>query len=233
MPFHSGLTTFLSKISPIAFYSLDHFIRIELHRISSGGRSSHSRFIFFLPPNLDEEVREVPRLKLAKEEEPQNDDVEEEELLSDSELPLKSGFLFYPMTPTSFVVSDALDPDFPIIYVNKVFEIFTGYRADEVLSRNWYRLSQPFPSIYLFPEKIATESVGNLDVGGKDCSMMSSFFLDAKQTTWKEGTPPLPRSWHSSCTIEDSKLVVSGGCTNAGVLLSDTYLLDLTTDEPT
>ncbi|PSR88114.1 Adagio protein like [Actinidia chinensis var. chinensis] len=59
--------------------------------------------------------------------------------------------------------------------------------------------------------------------------------LDAKQPTWKEvsgGTPPLPRSWHSSCTIEGSKLVVSGGCTDAGVLLSDTYLLDLTTDKP-
>nr|AML76300.1 putative LOV domain-containing protein [Linum leonii] len=59
--------------------------------------------------------------------------------------------------------------------------------------------------------------------------------LDAKQPTWKEvsgGTPPLPRSWHSSCTIEGSKLVVSGGCTDAGVLLSDTYLLDLTTEKP-
>ncbi|KAJ8574225.1 hypothetical protein K7X08_026030 [Anisodus acutangulus] len=60
--------------------------------------------------------------------------------------------------------------------------------------------------------------------------------LDAKQPTWKEvsgGTPPLPRSWHSSCMMEGSKLVVSGGCTDAGVLLSDTYLLDLTNDKPT
>ncbi|CAI0457435.1 unnamed protein product [Linum tenue] len=60
--------------------------------------------------------------------------------------------------------------------------------------------------------------------------------LDAKHPTWKEvsgGTsPPLPRSWHSSCTIEGSKLVVSGGCTDAGVLLSDTYLLDLTIENP-
>nr|AML79205.1 putative LOV domain-containing protein [Synsepalum dulcificum] len=59
--------------------------------------------------------------------------------------------------------------------------------------------------------------------------------LDAKQPTWKEvsgGSPPLPRSWHSSCTIDGSKLVVSGGCTDAGVLLSDTFLLDLTTDKP-
>ncbi|KAF9677467.1 hypothetical protein SADUNF_Sadunf08G0110700 [Salix dunnii] len=59
--------------------------------------------------------------------------------------------------------------------------------------------------------------------------------LDAKQPAWKEvsgGTPPLPRSWHSSCTIEGSKLVVSGGCTDAGVLLSDTFLLDLTTEKP-
>ncbi|KAE8736310.1 Adagio protein 3 [Hibiscus syriacus] len=59
--------------------------------------------------------------------------------------------------------------------------------------------------------------------------------LDAKQPTWKEvfgGSPPLPRSWHSSCTIDGSKLVVSGGCADAGLLLSDTYLLDLTTEKP-
>ncbi|XP_010551222.1 PREDICTED: adagio protein 3 [Tarenaya hassleriana] len=59
--------------------------------------------------------------------------------------------------------------------------------------------------------------------------------LDAKNPTWKEvsgGTPPLPRSWHSSCTIEGSKLVVSGGCTDSGVLLSDTFLLDMTMDKP-
>nr|AML77204.1 putative LOV domain-containing protein [Digitalis purpurea] len=59
--------------------------------------------------------------------------------------------------------------------------------------------------------------------------------LDAKLPTWTEisgGTPPLPRSWHSSCTLEGSKLVVSGGCTDAGVLLSDMYLLDLNTQKP-
>ncbi|XP_073031074.1 adagio protein 3 [Primulina eburnea] len=60
--------------------------------------------------------------------------------------------------------------------------------------------------------------------------------LDAKHPTWREvfgGTPPLPRSWHSSCTLGGSKLVVSGGCTDAGVLLSDTFLLDLNMDKPT
>ncbi|XP_074556728.1 adagio-like protein 3 [Curcuma longa] len=60
--------------------------------------------------------------------------------------------------------------------------------------------------------------------------------LDAKQPAWKEvfgEAPPLPRSWHSSCTVDGSKLVVSGGCTDAGVLLSDTYLLDLTREKPT
>nr|AML76540.1 putative LOV domain-containing protein [Gyrocarpus americanus] len=59
--------------------------------------------------------------------------------------------------------------------------------------------------------------------------------LDAQQPAWKEvsGTgPPLPRSWHSSCTVDGSKLVVSGGCTDSGVLLSDTFLLDLTMDKP-
>ncbi|CAN6449458.1 unnamed protein product [Victoria cruziana] len=59
--------------------------------------------------------------------------------------------------------------------------------------------------------------------------------LDAQQPTWKEVAgiaPPLPRSWHSSCTVDGSKLVVSGGCTDAGVLLSDTFLLDLTMEKP-
>ncbi|KAJ6809534.1 adagio-like protein 3 [Iris pallida] len=60
--------------------------------------------------------------------------------------------------------------------------------------------------------------------------------LDAQQPTWKEvagEAPPLPRSWHSSCTVDGSKLVVSGGCTDAGVLLSDTFQLDLTKERPT
>nr|AML78542.1 putative LOV domain-containing protein [Xeronema callistemon] len=59
--------------------------------------------------------------------------------------------------------------------------------------------------------------------------------LDAQQPAWKEVSgeaPPLPRSWHSSCTIDGSKLVVSGGCTDSGVLLSDTFLLDLTKERP-
>nr|AML77159.1 putative LOV domain-containing protein [Gloriosa superba] len=59
--------------------------------------------------------------------------------------------------------------------------------------------------------------------------------LDAQQPAWREvagEAPPLPRSWHSSCTVDGSKLVVSGGCTDAGVLLSDTFLLDLTKEKP-
>nr|AML76922.1 putative LOV domain-containing protein [Rhamnus japonica] len=77
------------------------------------------------------------RLKWAKEEEVAGEVIDEEdEEEHESELPLKDGIFFYPITPTSFVVSDALEPDFPVIYVNKVFEIFTGYRADEVLGRN-------------------------------------------------------------------------------------------------
>ncbi|KAM1404560.1 hypothetical protein ACFX2I_013031 [Malus domestica] len=39
--------------------------------------------------------------------------------------------------PCGFVVTDALDPDHPIIYVNTVFEMVSGYRAEEVLGRNW------------------------------------------------------------------------------------------------
>ncbi|XXG71136.1 hypothetical protein AAC387_Pa07g0460 [Persea americana] len=59
--------------------------------------------------------------------------------------------------------------------------------------------------------------------------------LDAQHPTWREISslaPPLPRSWHSSCTLDGSKLVVSGGCADSGVLLSDTFLLDLTMEKP-
>nr|AML78782.1 putative LOV domain-containing protein [Loropetalum chinense] len=58
--------------------------------------------------------------------------------------------------------------------------------------------------------------------------------LDAQHPTWREIlglAPPLPRSWHSSCTLDGTKLVVSGGCADSGVLLSDTFLLDLATME--
>ncbi|KAF8392884.1 hypothetical protein HHK36_021123 [Tetracentron sinense] len=58
--------------------------------------------------------------------------------------------------------------------------------------------------------------------------------LDAQHPTWREISglaPPLPRSWHSSCILDGTKLVVSGGCTDAGVLLGDTFLLDLATME--
>nr|AML78491.1 putative LOV domain-containing protein [Cosmocladium sp. BC-2016] len=64
--------------------------------------------------------------------------------------------------------------------------------------------------------------------------------LDEEKPTWREvatGFPvgahrPHPRSWHSSCTLEGSKLVVNGGCTDSGRLLSDTFLLDLTMKPP-
>lgn len=59
--------------------------------------------------------------------------------------------------------------------------------------------------------------------------------LDAQHPTWHEISslaPPLPRSWHSSCTVDGTKLVVSGGCADSGVLLSDTFLLDLTMEKP-
>lgn len=79
----------------------------------------------------DDEIQSSgKRQKCSKDEEEERDGEE-------SELPLETGFFLYPTTPTSFVVSDALELDFPIIYVNKVFEISTGYRADEVLGRNW------------------------------------------------------------------------------------------------
>ncbi|MCO5579567.1 hypothetical protein L7F22_033424 [Adiantum nelumboides] len=59
--------------------------------------------------------------------------------------------------------------------------------------------------------------------------------LDEPSPRWREVTsaaPPLPRSWHSSCTLDGTTLVVSGGCADSGVLLSDTFLLDLMTEKP-
>jgi clock-associated PAS protein ZTL len=59
--------------------------------------------------------------------------------------------------------------------------------------------------------------------------------LDAKHPTWREISslaPPIPRSWHSSCTLDGTKLIVSGGCADSGVLLSDTFLLDLSIEKP-
>ena len=92
-------------------------------------------------------------------------------------------------------------------------------------------------------------AVGNRVVlfGGEGVNMQSmndTFVLDlnatnpewqyVKHPTWCEISglaPPLPRSWHNSCTLDGTKLVVSGGCANSGVLLSDTFLLDLATIE--
>jgi clock-associated PAS protein ZTL len=59
--------------------------------------------------------------------------------------------------------------------------------------------------------------------------------LDAQHPTWREIpgiAPPVPRSWHSSCALDGTKLVVSGGCADSGVLLSDTHLLDVTMERP-
>jgi PAS domain-containing protein len=39
-------------------------------------------------------------------------------------------------SPCGLIVTDALEPDQPIIYVNTVFEFITGYKAEEILGRN-------------------------------------------------------------------------------------------------
>ncbi|GER32616.1 PAS protein ZEITLUPE 1, partial [Striga asiatica] len=55
------------------------------------------------------------------------------------QLPFPVDTLLQP-APCGFVVTDALEPDNPIIYVNSVFEMVTGYRAEEVLGRNCWNL---------------------------------------------------------------------------------------------
>lgn len=60
------------------------------------------------------------------------------------QLPFPIDKLLQP-APCGFVVTDALEPDNPIIYVNSVFEMVTGYRAEEVLGRNWLVIFLEFP----------------------------------------------------------------------------------------
>nr|AML77064.1 putative LOV domain-containing protein [Dacrycarpus compactus] len=72
---------------------------------------------------------------------------------------------------------------------------------------------------------------------GRDGLLNDAFVVDLDETqpTWREvscSTRPVPRSWHSSCTLDGTKLVVSGGCADSGTLLSDTFLLDLTMEKP-
>lgn len=83
------------------------------------------------------------RCRVEEEEEYIGDVIGEE----DEKLQLEVGMFYYPMTSPSFIVSDALESDFPLIYVNTVFEVLTGYRADEVLGRNWYY--SHFPCFYV------------------------------------------------------------------------------------
>ncbi|KAH0652540.1 hypothetical protein KY289_030218 [Solanum tuberosum] len=56
-----------------------------------------------------------------------------------SALPFPIDSLLQP-APCGFVVSDVFEPDHPIIYVNSVFEMVTGYRAEEVLGQNCIKI---------------------------------------------------------------------------------------------
>jgi len=58
-------------------------------------------------------------------------------LLDDDDVAGPLPFPVIQTAPCGFIVTDALEPDHPIIYVNAVFEMVTGYRAEEVLGRNW------------------------------------------------------------------------------------------------
>jgi clock-associated PAS protein ZTL len=67
-------------------------------------------------------------------------DEEEEEVVDIDSLGGGPGFsvaMKGVLSACGMVVSDALEPDFPVIYVNRGFEVATGYRAAEVLGRNW------------------------------------------------------------------------------------------------
>lgn len=76
----------------------------------------------------DSESEDVSAAASAAEEEE-----EEGFIVSDGGVPIA----IRSSAPCGLVVSDALEPDHPIIYVNTGFETATGYRAEEVLGRNW------------------------------------------------------------------------------------------------
>jgi len=44
---------------------------------------------------------------------------------------------------TSIVIADAIDPDYPLTYVNAAFERLTGYTSDDVVGRNCRLLQGP------------------------------------------------------------------------------------------
>jgi PAS domain S-box-containing protein len=44
---------------------------------------------------------------------------------------------------TPITIADALDPDHPLVYVNRAFEVMTGYAAGDVLGRNARFLQGP------------------------------------------------------------------------------------------
>lgn len=68
-------------------------------------------------------------------EELEEDEEEEESFLLSGGMEVPSGLELG--MGFGFVVTDALEPDHPIIYVNRWFEEITGYCAEEVLGRNW------------------------------------------------------------------------------------------------
>ena len=63
------------------------------------------------------------------------------------------------------------------------------------------------------------------------------FVLDASTWQWREvhcspDPQPVPRSWHGACTLGGRDLIIFGGCSAGGKLLSDTWRLNLDTSFP-
>ncbi|KAL6331842.1 hypothetical protein AAG906_020186 [Vitis piasezkii] len=109
------------------------------------------------------------------------DEEEEGFLLSDGgPLPFPAEGLVQ-TAPCGFVVTDALEPDHPIIYVNTMFEMVTGYQAEEVLGRFRcnFLLNFVMESAILFVEKALGEGKG---IGS--LSVFLWFSLDKQGTLW-------------------------------------------------
>ncbi|MFS7981082.1 putative histidine kinase [Helianthus anomalus] len=113
--------------------------------------------------HTDDDSHDLKRLKYGGDDDDDYVDVD------DDSSGLRLGDFLNPMIPTSIVVSDAMEPDFPVIYVNKVFESVTGYRADEVLGWNcWLEI-----------ERVAggEEGLGRMMVRLDDYLLLLKFFF--------------------------------------------------------
>ncbi|UTV30361.1 PAS domain S-box protein [Photobacterium atrarenae] len=112
-------------------------ISLPLQRITAVIRQlAHGNMAVDIPPykNQDElsevsHATQILKTKLIEREVLQKQTEEQQQELDIQRRAINA-------TATGIVVSDMTQPDSPLIYVNRAFELLTGYQSDEVLGRN-------------------------------------------------------------------------------------------------